>query len=396
MGVAVGIDLAKQVHWVVARTHEGTTLINRKLDNTPTAIAELITEFDALRGHGPLVVGIDVVGGIAGLVTAMLIAADVACVHVPGLAVNRARRATRGGENKSDPRDARVIADQVRLRDDLRVIDAPCDVDVDLRLLTGRRQELVCDQTRRANRLRDLLCSIHPGLERRLDVTAKSDLLVLSRWVTPAEIRTAGRRRIATELRRRGVTTPRSEALAEAAYQAASEQDTVVVGEATTAELVRELARDALATRDRIRAIDKRLEAILDAHPDGDLVRSVPGMGTTLTAEFLAEVGSIQRFPTGDALAAASGLAPVLQQSGKTHYRRRANTGNRGLKRVFYQSAFCAVGLDATSKAFYARKRAEGKSHHQAVIALARRRINVLHAILRTRKPYDPEHAAAA
>ena len=96
-------------------------------------------------------------------------------------------------------------------------------------------------------------------------------------------------------------------------------------------------------------------------------------MGTTLTRQFLAEVCSIQRFPSGDALAAASGLAPLLQQSGKMRYRRRANTGNRGLKRVFYQSAFCAVGLDATSKASYTRKRGEGKSHHQAVIALAHR-----------------------
>lgn len=133
---------------------------------------------------------------------------------------------------------------------------------------------------------------------------------------------------------------------------------------------------------------------LLDVHPDRHLVRSMPGMGTTLSAEFLAEVGSIERFPSGNALAAASGLAPVLRQSGKVSYLRRANSGNRGLKRVFYQSAFCAVGLDPASKAFYARKCSEGKSHHQAVIALARRRINVLHAILRTRQ--HPRHSPAA
>jgi hypothetical protein len=51
--------------------------------------------------------------------------------------------------------------------------------------------------------------------------------------------------------------------------------------------------------------------------------------------------------------------------------------------RVFYQSAFIAVGCDPTSKAYYARKRSEGKNHHQAVLALARRRVNVLHAIMR-------------
>jgi hypothetical protein len=101
------------VHWVVARTADGITVLNRKLDNSAPAIAELIWELEALRVHGAVTVGIDVLGGIAGLITAMLTSAGFRCVHVPGLAVNRARRGTRGGENKSDPRDARVIADQI-------------------------------------------------------------------------------------------------------------------------------------------------------------------------------------------------------------------------------------------------------------------------------------------
>ena len=67
----------------------------------------------------------------------------------------------------------------------------------------------------------------------------------------------------------------------------------------------------------------------------------------------------------------------------------RARGGDKALKRVFYQSAFIAIGCDPTGKAYYPRKRAEGKTHQQAVLALARRRVNVLHAILRNRQPYD-------
>ena len=98
MEVAVGIDLAKQVHWVVARSSDGAPVLNRKLDNTPTAISELIDELAALAEPSQVTVGIDVLGGIAGLLTAMLADTGLPCVHVPGLAVNRARRATRGGE----------------------------------------------------------------------------------------------------------------------------------------------------------------------------------------------------------------------------------------------------------------------------------------------------------
>ncbi len=73
-----------------------------------------------------------------------------------------------------------------------------------------------------------------------------------------------------------------------------------------------------------------------------------------------------------------------------------ATGGNRRLKRVFYQSAICALNNDQTSKAFYARKRSEGKAHRQAVIALARRRVNVLHAMLRGRTVYDVRCSVAA
>ena len=148
------------------------------------------------------------------------------------------------------------------------------------------------------------------------------------------------------------------------------------------------MAAEALAVRDRIAAIDRDLEELLAVHPDAALIRSLPGMGAILTAEFIAEAGGIDRFPTADHLAAAAGLAPVLKQSGKTRYQQRASAGNKNLKRILYQSAFCSLSSPA-SRTYYARKRSEGKRHHQAVIALARRRVDVLHAILRDRRPFE-------
>ena len=106
-------------------------------------------------------------------------------------------------------------------------------------------------------------------------------------------------------------------------------------------------------------------------------------------------MGDIRRFRSADALAAASGLTPVLRQSGKSCAIRRANSGDKALKRVFYQSAFVALG-HPESKAFYDRKRREGKRHNQAVIALARRRINVVWAMLTTRQPFTENFKSAA
>src|SRR5215203_3990605 len=118
MAVAVGVDVAKELHWAaIVQTETGKLLLSRKVANEPAAIHELIDQIRAVEAeHGPATVAIDVLGGIAGLLQAMLTDAGLRLVHVSGLAVNRARRATRGGEHKSDPRDAKVIADQIRVR----------------------------------------------------------------------------------------------------------------------------------------------------------------------------------------------------------------------------------------------------------------------------------------
>src|SRR3954447_23782015 len=398
MGVAVGIDIAKEFHWASAiETGTSRVLLDRRVENQPEALATLIDELHRLAGeHGELKVGIDVVGGIAGLLTAMLCDAALTVVHVSGLAVNRARQASVGGEHKSDPKDATVIADQVRHRRDLRAIDALSEIDAEIRLLVARRRELVGDQTRRISRLRDLLASIFPGLERVVDPSTKASLQLLSRFVTPAEIRRAGRRRLIDHIARAGrLSRKHVEALAEAALVAAQAQTTAVPGEAVAAQIVRDLVDEIATGKRRLAALDAELEAALAQHPDAPLIRSLPGMGVTLTAEFIAEAGHIERFATADQLAAAAGLAPVLKQSGKVRYLKRATAGNKALKRVFFQSAFCSLQHPA-SQAFYARKRAEGKTHHQAVIALARRRVDVLHAILRNRQPYELRPAKAA
>lgn len=406
MPLAVGIDVAKQLHWMsVVDMATGKQLASHKVANKPTAITAMIDEVEHLATeHGPVTYGIDVLGGIAGLLTAMLLDTGAEVVHTPGLLVNRSRRATRGGERKSDPADAKVIAEQIRLRagsddprDRLRRVEAVSEPDAVLRLLVGRRRELVIEQTRRISKLRDLLTSIHPGLEAAVDPTTKTGMWLLSGPVTPAEISAAGDDGLRAHMAQAsGVRRPQVDQLVRAALESAHLQQTVVAGENVAARLIRELAKEALGTRERLLELDAEITQAIDDHPDGALIRSLPGMGVALTAEFLAEAGGLHRFPTADALASAAGLAPVLQQSGKMRFLRRSHAGNKALKRVFYQSAFCAIKHDPLSQAFYRRKRSEGKRHHQALIALARRRVNVIHAMLRTRTEFSLDYRAHA
>ena len=390
--ISVGIDIAKEIHRITAVDADGVVLIDRKLLNAPTDIAALADQLIVLGGA--IRIGLDVMGGIAGLAEAMLAAAGFTLVHVPGLAVNRARQGTVGGENKSDPRDARTIADQVRTRTDLRRIEPVTEIDLEIRLLVGRRRDLVEAQTRRLARMHDMLVGIFPGLEACLDLKTKGPLHLLTKFVTPAELRDAGRKRLIRHLQAAG-GLPNVEALADRVLAAAAEQAIAVPAEPMTARLIRELAAEALASRSRLIELDRELEALLDRHPDAALIRSLPGMGVVLSAEPVAEEGNLSRFCSADALASAAGMAPILRQSGRSRFLRRPNGGNKGLKRVFHQSASCSLCHD-DSRALYDRKRREGKRHHQAVIALARRRVNLLCAVVQNRTPFQPGFKTAA
>jgi transposase len=222
-----------------------------------------------------------------------------------------------------------------------------------LRLLESHRGDLVVDQTRLLSRLRQLLCQMHPGLERGLDVTQKAPLALLTRCVTPVEIRTAGARRIAAHL----IRTPhlrKTRALGEEVVRIAKTHNIAVPGETIAAALIRELAVEALAAKTRIAAIDRDLAALLAVHPEGALIRSLPGMGAVHAAELIAHLGTITRFASADALAAVAALAPVLRQSGRSRNLRPAKGEDRALKRALFQSVFCAVMTrDPTSLAFY-------------------------------------------
>ena len=129
---------------------------------------------------------------------------DRRVLYVPGLSVNRARDAYRG-ESKTDARDARVIADQARMRSDLGELEPGEEELAELRILLGRRRDLVIDQNRTITRLGEALLSLSPALERALELNWRGPLTLLTHYQSPQRLRRAGHKRIAAYLRSRGV-----------------------------------------------------------------------------------------------------------------------------------------------------------------------------------------------
>jgi transposase len=381
-----GMDIGKTHHHCVVLNAEGERLLSRRVLNDEPELLALLA--DVLAIDEDVLWAVDVADGMAGLWINVLLNHGQHLVYIPGLAVNRASAGYRG-MGKTDAKDATVIADQARMRRDLTVLQPDDECAVELRVLTNRRADLNADRTRRINRLRGQLTSVFPALERALDLGNAGPLILLTGYQTPAALRRIGVKRLETWLRNRKVRSP--EALAEAALEAAERQHTAVSGEKVITQVIHTLAKEVMGLNDQIAEIDKLIAARFREHELAEVISSMPGIGPLLGAEFLAATaGDMSRFGSADRLASLAGVAPVPRDSGNVSGNlHRPRRYHRGLQRVFYTSALISIRNCDASRRFYERKRAEGKRHTQAVLALARRRVNVLWALIRDGRCYQ-------
>jgi transposase len=384
----VGIDAGKGHHWAVAVDAEGHPVFSRKVVNDEAEILDLLTAVHEVADE--VIWAIDLTSAAAALLLAVLVAHGQDVLYVPGRAVNRMSGIYKGGEAKTDAKDAHVIADQARMRRDFQAITAPPMLTAELALLTEHRKDLVADRTRIYNRLRDLLLGISPVLERAFDWSKnRGAVILLTGYQTPAQLRSARRHRLVAWLAKRGLTAP--ESVADTAIEAARAQHTTLPGEAVAARLVKDLAERILALDQSIDEIDRQIREAFRAHPQAKIIESLPGMGPILGAEFLAAVIDLSRFPDAGHLATYAGLAPVPRDSGRrTGNLHRPKRYNRTLLRALYLAAQSAMIRPGPSRDYYLRKPSEGCNHKQAILALARRRVDVLWAMLRDNQPYTP------
>jgi transposase len=385
-----GIDAGKEFHWARVVGIEGETLLSRKVENDEADLRKLIGEVLPLAEE--ITWATDQPGGTAALLLALLWERNQKVIYIPGLTVDRARDTYRG-ESKTDAQDAYVIADQAPMRGDLSELQANEGELAELQLLISRRRDLVTDRSRTITRLREALLALFPALERTLDLNNSSALTLVAHYQTPTALRRAGYKRVATYLKNRGIKG--ADTLAKKALAAAESQSAVLPAQDVASAIVAELAREALVLKQRIERVDEELKHRFFIRPEASILTSLPGMGPVLGAEFLVAAGDLSAFSSADQLAAYAGLVPAAHDSGKRAGNdHRMRGGNKVLKRVFYQSAFASLRTSPVSRAYYDRKRREGKRHTQAVIALARRRVNVLWAMLRDGTTYKAPSAA--
>ena len=392
--VFCGLDVGKEAHHACALDPDGRRLFDAALPQDEARLKDL---FARLGQYGSVLVVVDQPNTIGALPIAVARAMGLGVAYLPGLAMRRIAD-LHPGNAKTDARDAYVIADAARVMPHtLRRVDVGEEALAELNVLIGFDDDLAAEATRLTNRLRGLLTQVHPALERVLGprIHTKAVVALIRRYGGPTGLRAAGRSRLLQTARK---AYPRGTAdLVEQLWAALAEQTVVVPGTAAAETVLPKLAASLRDTLDQRAATAAQVEQVLDAHPLADVLTSMPGVGVRTAARILLEVGDASSFPTAGHLAAYAGLAPVTRQSGiSIRGEHPPRSGNKHLKRALFLSAFAALRADPVSRTYYDRKRGEGKRHNAALICLARRRTDVLYAMIKTKTSYQSRLPEAA
>ncbi|MBI4304713.1 MAG: IS110 family transposase [Chloroflexi bacterium] len=387
----LGVDIGKTGHFAVALDAGGQTVLQRAVTNDEPALKDLVCW--ALERQAALVV--DQPGGTAALLLHLCWQEGVAIGYLHGLAMARARDFY-AGEAKTDPKDAFVLADVARAHPQRIVWLTPTsEARARLELLCGYDADLRGDANRLTNRLRSLLSTYWPALEQAYGQLATPGLLaLLQKYPGPATLTKAGSARLAKLLNAHGVR--KAATVAERLLAAAGTQTTIVAGAGTATGLIVELARELERVLARREELEEEIERSFFGLPEAAILRSLPGIGPRLGARIAVEIGDISHFSSPAQLAAYAGLGPTPRQSGTSIRGSVASRcGNHRLKNALFLAAFASLRHPA-SRTYYDRKRAQGKKHNQAVLCLARRRVDVLHAMLTRREMYRDSRPRAS
>ena len=395
--IFVGDDWAEAHHDIHLMNEAGERLASRRL---PEGLAGIHGFHELVAGHadeaGEVVVGIET---DRGLWVHALVAAGYQVYAINPLAVSRYRDRHNVAGAKSDPGDAKVLADLVRTdRHNHRPIAGDTPDAEAIRVLARGHQNLIWARTRHTNALRNALREYYPAaLEAFSDLADRDTLAVLGRAPTPlagarlsitqlqALLRRGGRQRNLERRAREFQAALRSEQLTAADPVAEAFAATTTAAVAIIAELNRQISQLETTLADRF-----------EQHPDADIYLSLPGLGDVLGARALGEFGDDpDRYATTKSRRNYAGTSPLTIASGRKRAVLARHVRNRRLYDAIDQWAFCSLSASPGCRTFYDARRAAGDLHHQALRTLGNRLVGILHGCLRHHTPYD-EHTAWA
>lgn len=391
-----GVDWASERHAVCVIDERGAVVERFSAPHTRLGLAEL-TDRLGRQVQEPISLPVGIERPDGPLVDA-LAGAGFSVVVIPPHVVKAARPRLSAARAKSDPGDARLLADLVRTDAGrfrlLRPTDEPT---ARLRRLVRARDELRDTRTALANQLRAVLEEAWPGAA---EIFARVDspiaLAFLERYPSPRAARGLGEARLAGFLVRHHYCGRRSATELLARLRAAPGVWEPPSVDEATADGVRALVACLRTVLVRLDDLEGAVRAALAAHPDGALFRSFPRAGEINAAQLLAAIGADrERFPSADALAAQAGAAPVTRASGKVRVVAFRWACDHTLRQALTTFADNSRHANTWAAGVYQAAVDRGADHPHAVRILARAWCRVLWRCWQDHTPYDPARHGA-
>jgi Transposase/Transposase IS116/IS110/IS902 family len=395
--IFAGVDWAEAHHDVLFVDADGKRLAGGRLPEGVEGIARFHELACRLADDpGQVVIGIET---DRGLFVAALVAAGYQVFAVNPLATSRYRDRHSVSGAKSDPGDAKVLADMVRTdRHNHRPVAADSDLAGAVKVLARAHQSMIWSRRRQANQLRSSLREFYPGaLAAFDDLTSGDAVQVLRLAPTPQSGAGLSKSQIAAALRRGG--RQRGIAARAATIQAALRAPQLAAPPVIAAAMgasVRASVSVITEMTAQIAALEGQLAMDFEQHPDAEVVRSLPGLGTVLGARVLGEFGDApDRYTTTKSRKNYAGTSPITRASGTKRMVLARHVRNQRLADAVYLWAFAALSASPGARAYYDHRRAGGDTHHQAIRALGNRLVGILHGCMAHHSIYSETTAWA-
>ena len=308
-------------------------------------------------------------------------------VHVLNPIQSNALRGMYIRQVKNDEHDSFIIAEVIRFGRYTEGGLPPSEM-YELRELCRARSfvvDMTADLKRKVISLLDQVFPEYETVFSNIFGLTSSELLL--NCSTPDEILALNTEQLAGILEvpsRKRFSTPKAEEIKEIA----SNSFGIVLEHGSMGLLIKQYMEHIRYTEKQISELEEKITELYSQF-DAQLA-SIPGIGTILAATILSEIGDISRFSSASKLAAFAGIDPTVRQSGEfsaTH-NHMSKRGSPYLRRALWQASVSVVKHDPALKAFFEKKRAEGKPYMNAIGHVTRKLTNIIFAVLRDKKPY--------
>jgi transposase len=370
----VGLDWADQKHDVFVRFANGDSY-RREIDSRPEAIQEWLLELRSACADGKVA-----------------LALEQRRINPHSLA--SFRQTFFSSRAKDDPVDSQLLEELVRTHPErLRPYQPEATTERSLAQYCRHRRSLLDLATKTELKLISTLKQYFPlAVHLFDDVGMKSDIALsfLSRWPTLDKLQKARAHTVRSFFY---AHNSRSQSLIEKRLQEIGKAHPVTDDLAlieplllTTQCLVAQLRQFNRA----INEFDRNIRELFKSNPDHFLFESLPGAGEQLAPRLLSLFGSDRsRWPDATDIQKYSGIAPVVERSGKSLWVHRRLARPKFICQTFHEFAQQSTQRSSWADQFYRRQRQRGKSHHSAIRALAFKWIRIIYACWKGHKPYD-------